>query len=403
MGLAFPCHHPFRGFPKGTLTPFERSGLAFAVFTDPRGTGPVSALTQVGVANQLSIWRQRLVPHTWRVTGKPEQITGGAGTEMQPSVGADKLALATTTENLGIWVLPVDAATGQAKGEIERVTSSSASNQYPAVSANGNKLVFVSDRRRHFDVYERDLRSGTETALTMNQFDGISPFPSADGARVLFYMWRGDQKPAFTFWEVNSEAGTPRLICGDCDGPLYCWSNDEKRVIYFKSQPGTRGALVVRDLDSGAESVFAMHPRYPVRLPHLSPDERWVAFQTVISQTQRKLFVAPVRDWKAGAEEEWIFIPDARAPTTFSPDGNLLYFLSDRDGFRCIWAQRLDRATRRPVGQSFAVLHLHAARRSLSFSLEIAAIGLSLASNKIYFAMPEHTGNVWIAQLEGRP
>jgi len=362
-----------------------------------------SALTQVGITNQLSIWRQRLAPNPWRAKGKPERMTAGAGIEVQPSIAADRLALATTTENLEIWVLPLNAESGQARGEMERVTSSNATNQYPAVSRDGSRLVFVSDRQRNLDIYEMDLRSGAVSGLTATEFDEVAPQPSADGLRVLYYVWQGDRKPSFTFWEVNTQGGASRQVCGDCDGPLYCWSNDEKKVIYFKSQPGGPGALVTRDLESGAESLFASHPNYAVRLPHLSPDERWVAFQTVVSQTQRKLFVAAVRDWHVGPEEEWIYIPDARAPTTWSTSGDVLYFLSDRDGFRCIWAQRLDRATRRPVGEAFAVLHLHTARRSLSFSLEVAAIGLSLASDKLFFSMPEHTGNIWFAQLEGRP
>jgi hypothetical protein len=43
----------------------------------------------------------------------------------------------------------------------------------------------------------------------------------------------------------------------------------------------------------------------------------------------------------------------------WSPDGNLLYFFSDSDGSRCIWARRLDPKTKKPVGTPFAVLHLH--------------------------------------------
>jgi hypothetical protein len=34
----------------------------------------------------------------------------------------------------------------------------------------------------------------------------------------------------------------------------------------------------------------------------------------------------------------------------WSPDSNLLYYLSKRDGFLCLWAQRLDPATKRPAG-----------------------------------------------------
>jgi hypothetical protein len=219
----------------------------------------------------------------------------------------------------------------------------------------------------------------------------------------MYYMWRPDRKPTFSFWQVDTLGGTPRQACGDCDGSLYHWSNDEKKVIYFRDQPGKLGNLMVRELESGREWVFAVHQKYEVKLPRLSWDERWVAFQTVVSQAQRNLYVAAVRDWRATPDASWIYLPHARAPTAWSPSGNLLYFLSDRDGFRCIWAQRLDKVSRRPVGAAFAVLHLHTARRSLSISREIGAIGLSLSRDQLFFSMPERTGNVWIAQMEGRP
>ena len=49
----------------------------------------------------------------------------------------------------------------------------------------------------------------------------------------------------------------------------------------------------------------------------------------------------------------------------WSPDGNLLYYISEADGFRCIRARRLDPATKRPIGQPLDVYHSHSARRSL--------------------------------------
>jgi hypothetical protein len=221
---------------------------------------------------------------------------------------------------------------------------------------------------------------------------------------VFFYVWKPNEKPSFTFWEVSAPGGTPRQVCRDCDGSPYYWSKDEKKVIYYKSASGgPGGSLVVHDLESGKEAPFAFDPKYEVRLPRPSPDEKWVAFQTVVSQTQRRMFIAPVRDWRAGSSETWIYIPEARAPAAWSASGNLLYFLSDRDGFRCIWAQRLDRTTRRPLGAAFAVKHLHTSRRTLSINIEVASIGLTLAADRLIFSMPEHTGNVWMAQVDGRP
>ena len=78
-----------------------------------------------------------------------------------------------------------------------------------------------------------------------------------------------------------------------------------------------------------------------------------------------------------------------------------MYFLSERDGFRCFWAQRLDGATKRPEGEPFAVQHFHQAR--LSFDPDrFAGIQLSAGPNKLVFPNQERTGNIWLAKLESR-
>lgn len=79
----------------------------------------------------------------------------------------------------------------------------------------------------------------------------------------------------------------------------------------------------------------------------------------------------------------------------WSPDGNLLYATSKRDGHLCIWAQRLHPVTKRPVGVPFAVFHSHDARLSLANQTENT---LSLAGNTIVFSMGERTGNIWMAE-----
>ena len=83
----------------------------------------------------------------------------------------------------------------------------------------------------------------------------------------------------------------------------------------------------------------------------------------------------------------------------WSPDGKLLYFLSERDGFRCIWAQRLDPATKHPSGAAFPIRHFHTSRRSLATVGDPLYIGLSVAVDKLVFSMTERTGNIWMTEL----
>jgi hypothetical protein len=81
----------------------------------------------------------------------------------------------------------------------------------------------------------------------------------------------------------------------------------------------------------------------------------------------------------------------------WAPDGNSIYFTSTRDGFACIWAIRLDPATKRPVGKPSEVRHFHNMRLSMSFA-PLAAYELSVARDKLVFELTEITGNIWMLE-----
>jgi dipeptidyl aminopeptidase/acylaminoacyl peptidase len=83
---------------------------------------------------------------------------------------------------------------------------------------------------------------------------------------------------------------------------------------------------------------------------------------------------------------------DARV--AWSPDGNLLYFVSDRDGFRCIWAQWLEAETKQPVGRPFVVYHFHQTSRRIHHNA--GRVGLAVARDKIVVALEELRGNIWM-------
>jgi len=61
------------------------------------------------------------------------------------------------------------------------------------------------------------------------------------------------------------------------------------------------------------------------------------------------VFVSPLRDVHGLAEADWISVTDGSQiarNAAWSPDGHLLYVLSQRDGLHCVWVQPLDPATK---------------------------------------------------------
>jgi dipeptidyl aminopeptidase/acylaminoacyl peptidase len=155
------------------------------------------------------------------------------------------------------------------------------------------------------------------------------------------------------------------------------------------------------DLASQKRTELLRHTTWRLWNPRFSPDNRWLAFNATTADRSR-LFVAPVRTDPPVAESEWIPIANGiwDDKPRWSPDGNTLYFVSERDHFRCIWAHRLN-SRKYFVGEPLPIYHAHQARNSIS-GTQLGRFELSVARDKIVFNMTERTGNIWLTRLSNR-
>ena len=146
-----------------------------------------------------------------------------------------------------------------------------------------------------------------------------------------------------------------------------------------------------------------MSPRPLVRA-RFSPDDRWISFGETTGPGRSRVEIAPFAAGTVPSRDRWIAVTDDESfhdKPVWSPDGNLLYFTSDRDGFRCIWAQRLDPKTKRPVGPPLQIYHSHSARRSL-LNANIIPLELHVAPGRLVFHLGEITGNIWMVEWKTR-
>jgi hypothetical protein len=68
--------------------------------------------------------------------------------------------------------------------------------------------------------------------------------------------------------------------------------------------------------------------------------------------------------------------------------------VSDRDGQFCLWAQRLDARTKRPVGTPFAAYHFHHSRLAMN-NVGTGELEIDVARDKLVMGLGELTGNIW--------
>jgi hypothetical protein len=202
----------------------------------------------------------------------------------------------------------------------------------------------------------------------------------------------GEAPPGVTY-AISADGGIPRKVCDHC----YAWppTADGKRMPFSGG-----GRLWMLDIPSGKETDLGPLPGSAIRL---SWDDRWITFYRELEPGHTKLLILPIRE-RPVTDQDLIEVTDGSGydiVPEFSPDGNVLYFFSERDSARCLWAQRLDPATKRPVGSPFPVQHFHSARLS-TLTVKSGQRALSVARDKIVFTMDERLGNIWMADSEAR-
>lgn len=332
-------------------------------------------------------------------TSAPRRVTRGPGRQAHPTWAAgidrERIAFSDQVVNYDIWTLAVDPSHGTPKGEMSRLTNTISTEWAPSISADGQQLLYITAASGAWGLELKDLKTGHARTLIASPTLLSSAALSGNGRRIAF------TNKTFDLLTTSSAGGTQENVCSHC-GTITGISHDGNLILY---EPVKDEDLVAFDVKRRKVIQLASRPQsqWVLSGARFSPDEKWVAFHSIDGDAKTtRIWVAPVNLEQPVAQADWIPITDetsfARGPC-WSSDGSALYFTAERDGFRCFWAQRLNANTRRPAGDPFALRHFHSARQSLrGLASEGHLVGPSSGANRVVFAFPELTGNIWLQE-----
>jgi Tol biopolymer transport system component len=360
--------------------------LQFSAITTP--ATDFSGLSQ-GVAN---LWQMRLSQRHGQVEGDPTRVTFGSALEgnsvLLPGGGT---VYSSSQYTLTPFEILLDER-GMPRSELRPVFSSAGSYVMPRVSRNGSTVVALSDRSGQVEICLRNLHTGEERSLTSSSAPERAPLISSDGSTIFFGLREG---PLYPMYQLNARGGPPQKVCADC-GSASDVSSKGDFVLYHTGEPWSAHSL---KLANGNRTLILAHGRrtYSSRF---SRDGKWVTFLTDTGRDEapRRILVAPFEPDQTIPDSKWIPVTDGEHrdfDPSWSNDGAMLYFLSDRDGNRCLWAIRVDRESKRPISDAFPIFHLHRMATHIPVTSAPGVFGVSPGEGRLVFGAAEMSSTIY--------
>jgi serine/threonine-protein kinase len=194
--------------------------------------------------------------------------------------------------------------------------------RHPRVSPDGTRIAVEVEDPGNTDVWVGDIRTGAFTRLTREEDIDSDPIWTPDGSRVVFSSIRGTSG---IFSQLADGSGTvARLADGSGVVRAHSWTSDGKLVFEELAGPGIQ--LLRLDGQSKPESIslFEAPEYFNEKLPQISPDGRWLAYQSTESGNM-EVYVRPFPNVSAGRRQ--VSVGGGFAPL-WSKDGGEIFYRS---------------------------------------------------------------------------
>jgi Tol biopolymer transport system component/DNA-binding winged helix-turn-helix (wHTH) protein len=356
--------------------------------------------------NGYNIWRIGVDPISLRWVQGPERITSGPGSALALTLSPNghRLAFVAAETTFRLHSFPFNPGAGRLTGVGVALANSAPLGFLPGVSPDGRTLVYV-DRRSQLRI--RSFAEGKESVLFEgDEFFRDGPRWSHDGSSLLYvrgYRGHGERRGFVRFSLADRREDlltTPNLgwfVSGD-------WTSDARSVlasVFSESSHRWHLSLFPTQAAPHAEQqerVILDDPAIRVFPHRFSPDDRWIAVTGGPPKRPEgsKAFVLPI----AGGAP----VPIADGPSwewqdmvQWSPDGRMIYFVSDRNGFFNVWGRRFDRRVG-PVGPLLQVTTLDNPARTISPLGGGAQLAMAISRERLVVPLFETSGptSIWM-------
>jgi len=336
----------------------------------------------------MSLYRVPLSGGSSPEAGPPQLITSPAGMQYGASIASDgRMVFSTMSLAMNIWSAALRPGDGTASGPLEPVVSDSFGKFDLRVSSDGSKLAWTSYSMQKTEIRVRDMATGQEESFACSGNNlNVIPRLSPDGSRLAYSDVVEGKRIAYI-----AERGAPPQPAGEGFVIESFFSKTGEVLVSVGNQ------LARQDLAGGRRSpILDTTGHGELYDVSLAPSDRSVAFTLALPDGTAALYLANVGEQPA-AVETWTKLDEDRnyiGSPAWSRDGKTLYYGSSRDGFFCVWAQRIG-ADGKPTGQPFAAFHNHTPPDMKFYGIT----RLTAAPDRLYLMLSDFKGDLWSLKL----
>jgi Tol biopolymer transport system component/serine/threonine protein kinase len=275
----------------------------------------------------------------------------------------------------------VDKTPATVQGTFTRITDMPGLEASPSISPDGNFVVYTTTEGKDFDLFLQRIGGRNPVNLTKDsdKDDQVGVF-SPDGQWIAFQS----QRAGGGVFIMGATGESVRRVSDSGFQPS--WSPDGKEIVFGTQiglYPFARGGiseLWTVNVDTGKKrKIFqgdAVQPAW-------SPNGRWIAYWGIPSGgATRDLWTI---DSNGGSPIQITNDPAVDWNPVWSPDGNYMYFSSDRGGTMSLWRIKVDQSSGQPIGQPQGLI------TPAEFS---AHLTISKDGNKLLYAAIDQRSNI---------
>ncbi len=201
-----------------------------------------------------NIWRVP-VSENGKPLSNPQQVTTGAGEDIQLSISPDggQLAFSILRINADLWKLPVSPLIGHPTGDPQQVIATTREDSRGAWSPDGTKIAFNSDRGGEMNIWIHSIEDGVTQQITRGSGGDYQPNWSPDGKKLTFFSARSGNAD---IWVVGIETKQlAQLTKNDALDMNPFFSPDGKMIAYQSDQDGRKEVWVMNEDGSNQQRL----------------------------------------------------------------------------------------------------------------------------------------------------